>query len=189
MNLYIRYFEHDTLATNMEEVVAFLETIKDLKMTDETMARVNGYYTSANQYPLRLKVGYSNYVLFLKTDAVTLEEFRDRERVRSEQKAVGAYAPEKKKSLLEMLAEPNPGWYDAAITFKRVVPIRETNKFQYADTRFHVRLKAESTIDCYDRIISHLRNRQDVDPRSQFPSPKSANFECTFLGVDPRLGQ
>ena len=185
MNLYIRYFDQDTLATNMDDAVAFLETVKDLKLTGEVINRVSGFYSSNNQYPYRLKVGYSNYILFLKTEAETLEEFKELERIRNEQKAAGIYQPEKKKSVLELMAEPNPGWYDAVLSFKRVVPIKETNNFQYLDTRFRAKLKAQSPLDCYERIVEHLRNRQDVDPRSQFPSAKSNNFEYTFLGDSP----
>ena len=142
MNLYIRYFEQDALATNMDEVVAFLETVKDLKLTGDVINRVNSFYTSTNQYPYRLKVGYSNYILFLKTEAQTLEEFKEMERLRNEQKSAGTYVPEKKKSVLEIMGEENPGWYDAVLVFKRVVPIKDTNKFQYLDTRFHAKLKA-----------------------------------------------
>jgi len=185
MNLYIRYFEQDALATTMDEVVAFLETIKDLKLTGDVINRVNSFYTSNNQYPYRLKVGYSNYILFLKTEANTLAEFKEMERIRNEQKASGTYVPEKKKSVLELMAEENPGWYEGILVFKRVVPIKDTNKFQYMDTRFHAKLKAQSALDCYERIVNHLRNRQDVDPRSQYPSAKSSNFEYTFLGDSP----
>ena len=185
MNLYIRYFEQDALATTMDEVVAFLETVKDLKLTGDVINRVNSFYLSNNQYPYRLKVGYSNYILFLKTEANTLEEFKEMERIRNEQKAAGTYVAEKKKSVLELMAEENPGWYDAILVFKRVVPIKDTNKFQYLDTRFHAKLKAQSALDCYERIVNHLRNRQDVDSRSQYPSAKSSNFEYTFLGDTP----
>ena len=92
--------------------------------------------------------------------------------------------PEKKKSALDIMGEPNPGWYEATLVFKRVILIPETNKFQYKDTRFRAKLKAESPLDCYNRIVNHLRNRQDVDPRSQFPSAKSSNFEYQFLGEE-----
>ncbi len=184
MNLYIRYFDQETLATSIDEAVAFLETINDFKLNDDAINRVNGYYTSNNQYPYRLKVSYTNYVLFLKTEADNLEDFKRQEQTRKEQKEANSFAPEKKKSILEMMAEPNPGWYEASITFKRVVPIHDTNKFQYCDTRFTARLKAESQMDCYNRILNHLRNRQDVDNRSQFPSAKSSNFTCKFLGEE-----
>lgn len=186
MNLYIRYFDQDTLATNMDEAVEFLKTVRDLKMTDETVSRIKTYHESTNLYPYRLKVGYTNYVLFLKTEARTLEEFKKMEQERNEQKAKGTYVPEKKKSLLEIMAEPKPGWYEGALTFKRVVPIRDTNKFQYRDTRFRARLRAESPMDCYERIVNHLRNRQDVDSRSQFPSARSNNFEYKFIGDNPK---
>lgn len=187
MNLYIRYFDQDTLATNMDEVVAFLGTVRDLRLTEEVINRINLYFTSNNQYPYRLKVGYTNYILFLKTEAGTIEEFKRAEQLHNEQKTAGAYVPEKKKSTLELMADTNSGWYEALLTFKRVVPIRETNKFQYRDTRFRARLKADSPMNCYERIINHLRNRQDVDSRSQFPSAKSPNFEYTFLGESPNI--
>ncbi len=182
MNLYIRYFNQETVATNMDEAAAFLETLHDVKLADDALNRVNFYYTSNNQYPFRLKVNFTNYVLFLKTEASNLEEFKRMEQLRNEQKETGTYTSEKKKSALEIMAEPNPGWYEASITFKRVVPIHDTNKFQYCDTRFSARLKADSPLDSYNRIINHLRNRQDVDSRSQFPSAKSANFTYKYLG-------
>jgi len=58
----------------------------------------------------------------------------------------------------------------------------ETGKCKYIDTRFRVRLRAVSAMDAYNRIIDHLKNRNDIDPRSQFPSAKSEKFEYTFLG-------
>jgi len=35
-------------------------------------------------------------------------------------------------------------------------------------------------MDCYNRIVEHLRER--VDPRSQFPSAKGKNFKFKYLG-------
>ena len=58
-------------------------------------------------------------------------------------------------------------------------------KFQYKDTRFKARCKARNVQECYNRIVDHLRSRQDVDPRSQFPSIKGKNFTCSFLGMNP----
>ena len=181
MNLYVRYFEHDTLATNMEEVVAFLESLKEVKVDDSVINKIISFQNSSNLYPYRLKVGYNNYVLFLKTEANTLEEFKELERIRNQQKADGTYIAEKKKSVLDKLNEPLEGWYEATLLFKRVILIPETNKFQYRDTRFRAKLKASSPMDCYNRVVNHLRNRQDVDSRSQFPSAKSNNFIYQFL--------
>ena len=187
MNLYVRYFDYETLATNMNEVAEFISSIKEINVDENSLARVKNFWESDNAYPFRLKVSFSNYVLFLKTDAHDLPEFKYLEQLRKENKGDGV-APqtmsEKKRSLLDALNEPKDGWYEATLMFKRVVQIRTTNKFQYRDTRFKVRLKAASPMDCYNRVVEHLRNRQDVDPRSQFPSAKSANFVYTFLDDD-----
>ena len=80
------------------------------------------------------------------------------------------------------LAEEKKGWYEGSIMFKRVIPIQGTGKFQYRDTLFVARCKANSAIHCYERIVQHLRNRQDVDLRSQFPSAKGKNFSYKYLG-------
>jgi hypothetical protein len=192
MNLYVRYFDYETLATNMNEVAEFISSIKEINVDENSLARVKNFWESDNTYPFRLKVSFSNYVLFLKTDAHDLPEFKYLEQLRKENKGDGV-APqtmsEKKRSLLDALNEPKEGWYEATLMFKRVVQIRTTNKFQYRDTRFKVRLKAASPMDCYNRVVEHLRNRQDVDPRSQFPSAKSANFVYTFLDDDNAVNE
>lgn len=192
MNLYVRYFDYETLVTNMNEVAEFISSIKEINVDENSLARVKNFWESDNAYPFRLKVSFSNYVLFLKTDAHDLPEFKYLEQLRKENKGDGV-APqtmsEKKRSLLDALNEPKEGWYEATLMFKRVVQIRTTNKFQYRDTRFKVRLKAASPMDCYNRVVEHLRNRQDVDPRSQFPSAKSANFVYTFLDDDNAVNE
>jgi hypothetical protein len=192
MNLYVRYFDYETLATNMNEVAEFISSIKEINVDENSLVRVKNFWESDNAYPFRLKVSFSNYVLFLKTDAHDLPEFKYLEQLRKENKGDGV-APqtmsEKKRSLLDALNEPKEGWYEATLMFKRVVQIRTTNKFQYRDTRFKVRLKAASPMDCYNRVVEHLRNRQDVDPRSQFPSAKSANFVYTFLDDDNAVNE
>ena len=81
------------------------------------------------------------------------------------------------------LAEEKTGWYEGSILFKRVIPIQGTSKFQYCDTTFAARCKANSPLHCYERIIQHLRNRQDIDLRSQFPSAKGKNFTYKYLGT------
>lgn len=183
MNLYVRYFDHETLATSVDEALDFLSTIQEIKLDGNTAERINAFLHSSNTYPFRLKVSFSNYVLFLKTEAQTLAEFKKLEQLRKEQKVDvrPTLMADRKRSVLDYLNEEHPGWYEATLVFKRVVQIRETSKFQYKDTRFSVRLKAKSGMDCYNRIVNHLRNRQDVDPRSQFPSAKSSNFEFKFV--------
>ncbi len=183
MNLFVRYFDHEALVYTVDEAMSFLATIKEIKVDSSVAQRIQSFLESSNTYPFRLKVSYSNYVLFLKTEAKTIEEFKYLEQMRKENKGDGPVPvlSDKKRSILSQLNEERFGWYIATIIFKRVVPISDTNKFQYMDTRFKVRLKASSGIDCYNRIINHLRNRPDVDKRSQFPSAKSTNFTFEYI--------
>ena len=78
------------------------------------------------------------------------------------------------------LNEEMPGWYEGSLDFKRVQQVPGTGKFQYRDTHFVAQCKAISGLDCYNRIIEHLRGR--VDERSQFPSAKGKNFKFRYLG-------
>ena len=183
MNLFIRYFDHEALATNIDEALEFLSTIEEVKIDNNIASRIQAFMDSSNLYPYRLKVSYSNYILFLKTEAATIEEFKEMEQIRKQQKAEGILPTmaERKKTVLDILNEENPGWYEATILFKRVVLVPETNKFQYKDTRFTARLKAASPMDCYNRLIEHLQSREEIDQRSQFPSAKSSNFEYKYL--------
>jgi hypothetical protein len=191
MNLYVRYFDSETLATNIDEVAEFVFSIKEINVDQSALTRIKNFWESSNLYPFRLKVSFSNYILFLKTEAHDLSEFKYFEQLKKENKidAMPQGNSEKRRSTLEILNEEKEGWYEASILFKRVVQIRDTNKFQYKDTRFKVRLKAASPMDCYNRVVEHLRNRQDVDPRSQFPSAKSANFVYTFLDDDNAVNE
>ena len=43
-------------------------------------------------------------------------------------------------------------------------------------------------MDAYNRIIEHLKNRPEIDPRSQFPSAKSDKFEYQFIGENEEGG-
>ena len=184
MNLYVRYFDKETLAMSVDEAMAFLASIPEINVDTNAAGRIAAFMAGDSVYPYRLKVSFTNYVLFLKTPANTLEEFKHMEQMRKEQKGdarVGSTAQDRKRSVMDILMDEHPGWYEGTLMFKRVVPIQDTNKFQYKDTRFRARLKARSGMDCYNRIVNHLRNRQDVDPRSQFPSAKSVNFSFRLV--------
>lgn len=186
MNLFVRYFEHETLASNMDEVMAFLDSLEEVNYDANDIKKVDEYLHSANDYPFRMKVTFSNYILFLKTPFETMEEFKENERLRKEQKAAGlSPSADRKKQILDFLNETHIGWYDATIIFKRVLLIPGTTKFQYKDATFRVKLKANSGMHCYDRIIEYLHNRQDLDPRCQYPSAKSDKFMFDFLGDEP----
>ena len=185
MNLYVRYFDHEYLAKSVEDALAFLQSIEEIKVESNAASRITTFLNSSNLYPFRLKVSYSNYVLFLKTEAETLEQFKEEEALRKEQKQerVSSMA-ERKKSILDALNEEKIGWWEAGLTFKRVLTIPETGKCKYVDTPFRVRLKAFSAMDAYNRIIDHLKSRPEIDPRSQVPSAKSDKFEYQFIGEE-----
>ena len=185
MNLYVRYFDHEFLAKSVDEAIEFLRSIPEIKVESNAASRISTFLNSSNIYPFRLKVSYSNYVLFLKTESENLEQFREEEAMRKEQKIdrVSTMA-ERKKSILDALNEEHIGWWEAGLTFKRVLIIPETGKCKYVDTPFRVRLKAVSAIDAYNRIVDHLKSRPEIDSRSQFPSAKSEKFEYQFIGED-----
>ncbi len=185
MNLYVRYFDHEYLAKSVDDALEFLSSIPEIKLESNAASRITTFLNSSNLYPFRLKVSYSNYVLFLKTEAENLEQFKEEEALRKEQKIdrVSTMA-ERKKSIIDALNEENIGWWEAGLTFKRVLIIPETGKCKYVDTPFRARLKAVSAIDAYNRIVDHLKSRPEVDPRSQFPSAKSEKFEYQFIGEE-----
>ena len=81
---------------------------------------------------------------------------------------------------LVRLNEVCPGWYEGMIDFKRVLLVPGTGKFQYRDTQFIANVKAESGMECYNRIIDYLKER--VDERIQFPSDQGKNFKFRYLG-------
>ena len=59
--------------------------------------------------------------------------------------------------------------------------------FSHAEVTYTLHKSANPTADeqdAYNRITDHLRNRPEVDSRSQFPSAKSSNFQYTYLGED-----
>lgn len=177
MNLYVRYFDQETLVSNVDEAIEFLNSIPDLHVDDTMKRDLAAFAESSVSYPKRYKVAPRVYFIVIKTTAKTMEEFK----ANNKKGAVSA-ASQYKSDRQQELSEIKPGWYEGSIFFKRVIPIPGTGKFQYRDTQFVARVKAESAQECYMRIIQHLRNRQDVDLRSQFPSAKGKNFEYKYLG-------
>jgi hypothetical protein len=174
MNLYLRYFDRETLVSTVDEAIDFLKAIDEIGMTPELEADIREYAASDIFYPKRYKVHPRVYFIVIKTEAATMQDFKDKKAVH-EGPAVKAVSP-----VLTRLNEVCEGWYEGSVNFKRVLLVPGTGKFQYRDTLFVARLKASSGMDCYDRIIDYLRER--VDERSQFPSVKGKNFKFRFLG-------
>lgn len=181
MNLYIRYFNDETIAHNIDEAVDFLRSLNlpNLNLDDEFLNDLQDYANSPVPYPRRYKVQAHVYFIVIKTEADTLEEFKMHSNKMQKEESLPI---EKKRMKSSMLNDEIPGWYDGTLNFKRVIAIPGTNKFQYKDTRFRAVCKANSPMDCYNRIVDYLRHRRDVDMRSQFPSAKGRNFSFVYLG-------
>lgn len=184
MNLYLRYFSDEFLAHNIDEAVDFLMGISDLQVDEALVNDLRQFLGNNVSYPKRYKVRPRVYFIAIKTTAETLEEFKanNKKQMLAEE---GGRQPFSHKEMRNVaLSEEMPGWYEGSIVFKRVVPIPGTGKFQYRDTRFTAQVRAMSGQDCYDRIVDHLKNRQDVDLRSQFPSSRGRNFTFSYLGPE-----
>lgn len=180
MNIYIRYFDNETFVSNLDEAFDFLQSLPDVDVDEYLRKDLTQFVNSNVMYPKRYKVHGRNYFIVIKTSAATMEEFKT-----NGNNAREAAGQEKVVRHKGTGADDGymPGWYDGSLVFKRVIPIAMTQKFQYVDTVFAARVKAVSRQDCYNKIIDHLRSRQDVDPRSQFPSAKGRNFECHYRGL------
>ncbi len=138
---------------------------------------VREYAASNVYYPKRYKIRPRVYFIIIKTEAATMLDFKEKRAV------YNAPSDERGKFVAPEVAQLNEskmGWYEGTIDFKRVQMVPGTGKFQYRDTHFVARCKATSGLDCYNRIVDHLRNR--VDSRSQFPSAKGKNFRYKYLG-------
>lgn len=179
-NLYIRYFDTETVVTTYEDAIKFLESLPEVKVDKFLRDDLYTYYTSDMPYPKRYKTRQRSYFIVIKTLATTLKEFKDNAH-KGEKKETPKLS--EKDYQMEMLNRQRPGWYEASIMFRRVLPTR-SGKCKYRDTDFVVRLKGMSKMDCYKRVIDHLTARRTIDRRSQFPSVKSRHFACKYLGME-----
>ena len=163
MNLYLRYFDRETLVSTVDEAIDFLRSIDEIDMTPELEADIRDYAASDVFYPKRYKIHPRVYFIIIKTDAATMQDFKEKKAVHEGSSAQKAVSP-----VVARLNEVLNGWYEGSLNFKRVLLVPGTGKFQYRDTLFVARVKASSGLECYERIIEYLRER--VDERSQFPS-------------------
>ena len=176
MNFYLRYFDKEVLVDNVDDAIAFLANIEDVEMDSMLENDIRAYCASDVYYPKRYKIRPRVYFIIIKTEAATMLDFKEKRAVHlTVDKVEKPMAP-----VLVRLNEEVPGWYEGSLDFKRVLMVPGTGKFQYRDTHFVACCKAMSGMDCYNRIVDHLRGR--VDERSQFPSAKGKNFKFRYLG-------
>ena len=185
MNLYLRYFDNEILVHSVKEAIDFLASIPDINMTPELEADIRNYALSDVFYPKRYKVRSRIYFIIIKTLAETMLDFKQKKAVHPNIAAGNNGNNNPRQSSADMvinkLCEERQGWYEGELDFKRVVMVPSTGKFEYRDTKFVARCKANSGMDCYNRIIENLHDR--VDSRSQFPSAKGKNFHFKYLGM------
>lgn len=181
MNIYVRYFDHEALVYSADELLNFLTSLPDVELDEELVENVRDYVNGNLMYPKRYKIRPRVYFILIKTTAQTMEEFR------ANKKQKQSLPPEmtvmsKKELRSTMLTEQQTGWYYCSLTFKRVVMIGNSGKFSYQDTIFSAFLRGVSGQDCYDKIVAHLKGRQDVDYRSQYPSARGSRFSFEYVG-------
>lgn len=186
MNIYVRYFNNEALLHTPEEVVEYLKKLNDFNVTREIESLVYDYYKGNMPYAKRCHVRPGTYFLLIKSMAGTLEEFKAHKKPTETPQTAEKKGKEIKAEQLEDVKE---GWYRCTIKFKRVVLIPGTEKNHYQDTVFSAYVHGKSAIDCYNRILNHLKNRQDIDPRSQFPSPKGNNYKFEYVSENTPVKQ
>lgn len=172
MNLYVRYFDNETLVYSINELFDFLESIDEITLNSSLINDIREYVESDVVYPKRYKVRPRVYFIIIKTEAASMKDFKEKKCLRTNAHEGGPN--------VQKIDDNIWGWYEASLTFKRVV-MNHLGKCEYRDTTFTVQCKAETPQECYDRIIEYLRDR--VDSRSQFPSAKGKNFTYKFLGL------
>ena len=177
MNLYLRYFDQETLVSDVEQALDFLRSIPEIDVDAALEADIREYAASDICYPKRYKVRPRIYFIVIKTAAATMRDFKDKKALRS----APASTDHAESPAIQHLTAEQPGWYEGALDFKRVVMVPATGKFEYRDTHFVANVKAVSGMDCYTRIVEHLK--ECVDSRSQFPSAKGKNFHFRYLGM------
>ena len=82
MNLYLRYFDRETLVSNVEEALDFLSSIPEIGLNPDLEADIRDYVASDVCYPKRYKVRQRVYFIIIKTMATTMEDFKDKKAVR-----------------------------------------------------------------------------------------------------------
>ena len=142
MNLYVRYFDKETLATNVDDAIDFLASIPEIGMDDNLADDIRAYAESDVFYPKRYKVRPRVYFIIIKTEAATMLDFKQKKALRSTPNM-----NENRESIapaVVRLNEEREGWYEGSLDFKRVVMIPSTGKHEYRDTHFVANVKAMS---------------------------------------------
>jgi len=156
-------------------------SIQEIHVTQQLINDVQAYVESDIPYPKRYKIRPRVYFILIKSNAETMEEFRANNRKKANGEMGGAEQDEKDERM-KQLTEEQFGWYRCTLAFKRVIQIPETLKYEYQDNEFAAFIKGSCPMECYNRAVDYLQARQDIDPRSQYPSAKNSSFTFQYIG-------
>lgn len=182
MNIYARYFDQETVASSFEELMSFLSSIPEISVTPELLDDVKAYIDSPLPYPKRYKLRPRVYFILIKTTANNLREFKSRRNQENSNTPQFTTAHSPKEERISQLTAKKEGWYKVSLCIKRMVFIKEIQKYQYQDNTIKAYIKAASPMACYNRLLTYFRTRKDIDPRSQIPSAKSDKFNFSYVG-------
>lgn len=177
MNIYLRYYDNEILVETVEEALDYLSTIPEITVDEFMEKDLRKYMASSASYAKHVKVSNRSYFIIIKTQATTMQAFKEAGTTRRDQQDSKVEEDEQRA----YIQQERQGWYEASMMFRRVVTHPVTGKSQYVDTTFRARVWANSVQHCYERVLDHLKGRDDIDSRSQYPSVKNRNFECNFV--------
>lgn len=175
MNYYARYFDSEGVFPTPESLIEFLTSISQILMTEELSDAVLKFCADKTSHPRHFRLPNKTTFIIIKTNSSTLEEFKTRG-------ANGGTMPAEIKETKQGPAdEINPGKYEVRMVFRRAIVNPETRKCSFVEEIFEVEMLAQSQRHCFDVVMEHLKSHPDVDPRSQYPSIRSANFSAKLI--------
>lgn len=78
MNLYLRYFDSEALVSNVDDAIAFLANIDEIGMDPDLEEDIREYVASDVYYPKRYKIRPRVYFIIIKTEAATMQDFKEK---------------------------------------------------------------------------------------------------------------
>ena len=78
MNLYLRYFDKETLVHNVDDAIDFLASIDEIGMNPILEEDIRDYVASDVYYPKRYKIRPRVYFIIIKTEAATMLDFKEK---------------------------------------------------------------------------------------------------------------
>ena len=179
MNYYARYFDSEGVFSTPEALVDFIANIPQILMNEELANAILSFCADKTSHPRHFRLPNKNTFIVIKTTATSLEEFKTRG---ANGGIVSADSKEQNAPQISPLEEIKPGKYEVRMVFRRAIVNPETRKCSFVEETFEVEMLAQSQRQCFEVVLEHLKNHPDIDPRSQYPSIRSAaNFSAKLV--------